>query len=105
MGLGSNIMSEQPASPPGLQVFATRVYFDPKNGEVVETHQLVGAAGEPLSPRQIEAEMADFEGKMRERHPGIDFIVVDEQELQTSAKGMLVDVENRSIVWPVDNGG
>jgi hypothetical protein len=105
MGLGGNIMSEQPASPPGLQVYETRVYFDPKSGEVIETHQLVGAPGEPLSPQQVEAEMKEFERSMRERRPGLDFIVVDEQELQTSEKGMLVDVENRSIIWPIDNGG
>jgi hypothetical protein len=98
-------MSEQPASPPGLQVYETRVYFDPKSGGVIEMHRLVGAAGEPLSPEQTEAEMKEFDGRMRERHPGVDFIVVDAEELRMSEKGMLVDVENRSIIWPENGAG
>jgi hypothetical protein len=98
-------MSEQPASPPGLQLYETRVYFDPKSGEVIGTHQLVGAAGEPLSPEQTEAEMREFEERMRERHTGVDFLVVDAAELRMSEKGMLIDVENRSIIWPENGAG
>jgi hypothetical protein len=98
-------MSEQPASPPGLQVYETRVYFDPKSGKVLGTHQLVGAAGERLTTEQTEAEMKEFEERMRERHTGVDFVVVDAAELETSEKGMLVDVENRSIIWPENGAG
>jgi hypothetical protein len=98
-------MSEQPPSPPGLQVFEARVYFDPKTGEVISAHQVVGSPGESLGSDQVQTEMNDFEESLRQRHPAVDFIVVDPQDLRESSHGMKVDIETRSIVWPIDNGG
>ena len=98
-------MSEQPASPPGLHVFETRVYFDTETGDVISAHQVVGPPGESFSADQVETEMDDFEESLRVRHPAVDYIVVDPQDLKGSEHGMKVDIETKSIVYPLNGGG
>ena len=98
-------MSELPASPPGLQVFETRVYFDRQAGKVISVHQLVSAAGELLDADNMRAEMSEFEKSLRQRHPDVDFISVEWEQILDSRHWMKIDLETRSIVWPIDNGG
>jgi hypothetical protein len=98
-------MSELPASPPGLQVFETRVYFNRQTGKVISVHQLVSAAGELLDADNMRAEMSEFEKSLRQRHPDVEFISVEWEQILDSRHGMKIDLETRSIVWPIDNGG
>jgi hypothetical protein len=98
VGVGRYIVADEPAAPPGLQVYETRLYFDPKTGNVISAHQLVSGADESLPPEQVEAELSEFQQSLRERHPDIDFITVDTEQLRTSEKGIKVDIETRSIV-------
>lgn len=97
-------MSEQPALPPGLQVFEARVYFDSKTGDVISAHQVVGPPGESLSSEEVQNELNDFEKSLRQRHPSLDFLVVDPEDLKESERGMKVDIDTKSIVWPTDDG-
>lgn len=98
-------MNDQPASPPGLQVFEARIYFDPETGDVVSAHQVVGPPGDYLSSEQIQAETVDFEESIRQRYPAVDFIVVDPRELEGSGHGMKVDTKSKSIVYPENGDG
>jgi len=91
-------MSQHPAPPPGLQVYETRLYFDPETGNVLSVHQLVSAPGEQLSSEEIDAEMSAFEESVRKRHSNVDFLVVEPGDLNAGDEGLSVDVKRRSLV-------
>ena len=99
-------MSEQPVqAPSGPKVLETRVYFEVETGTIISVHQLVIAEGEPYDTKQMQTEMREFEESLRQRHPDIDVITVDAEQIRGGEHGMKVDPATRSIVWPIDNGG
>jgi hypothetical protein len=76
----------------------------PKLGDVISAHQVVGPPGESLSSEEVQNELNDFEKSLRQRHPSLDFLVVDPEDLKESERGMKVDIDTKSIVWPTDDG-
>lgn len=91
-------MIDDPIAPGDLTVYGTRVYFRPSSGEIVHVHQLVGHAGDPLDAARVAEELDAFAAALAEREGEVDFLAVEEGELNRDAPVVGVDVGARSLV-------
>lgn len=97
-------MDEVPATPEGLHVFETRVYYLPETGEIVDVHQFVGAPGDTPSKEVVADEMSAGEERVQKRIEGAKYLVVDTRDIRSMEHGMRVDPARGRLQAADDSG-
>jgi hypothetical protein len=90
-------MVETPATPEGLIVFETRVYYHPETGEIVDIHQFVGSPGDAPSSAVVAEEMSAGEERVQKRAEESRYLVVSSEDVKEMEHGIRVDPVRRLL--------